>query len=400
MNPTAVSLAKILTECRTEVRDAVDRAGCLHRPYLEWYHARLEVPRTRVQEWIVSQPGYQPGLMIPNGGGCETFDGSAAQALLALSLKFGIDETAIWYSSLISRKPTTGLSIWLLQGIKTVLPISITEQVSLIPFAAIPQSRMTEEAAKFVLAEHRLSFGGAPTLATLSALVVSYEFDQRLGLYDSPVPAPTGESLTQIMEGLSLVGPSSVRPVRHWGQTADPMFEFVRGGAGYGDIHHDLAWTVGAPEAYLTAGSVELVQKYVPLAKKHPHLSISVQRLSAALRRNVPTDKAIELGTALESAIAGDSSAEITYRLSLRVARLLGVEVTERRKIRSTMKAFYNMRSAAVHTGKTSREYKVTGQPPMTSSSLAGAAQDYLVSCLRLFVNQGFIPDWDEVELS
>lgn len=400
MDPTAISLARLLSECLFEVRDAVERARCLDLPFLQWPYSSLEAPRARVQEWIASQAGYQPGLMIPNGGGGQIFDAGAAQALLALSLKFGVDETATWYSSLLSGKLTTGLSVWLVQGIKTNSPIPITPQVSLVPFAALPQSRMTDEAGQFVLAEHRLSFGRAPTMATLSALVVSYEFDQRLVPNGSSFPSPTVKSLSQIMEGLSLVGPSPVRQVRHWGQTADPMFEFVRGGSGYGEMHHDLAGTVGAPETYLSSDSVGLVQKYVHLAENHPHLSISVQRLSAALRRSDPTDKAIELGTALESAIAGESPTEITYRLSLRVARVLEADLAERKRIRSTMRAFYSMRSDAVHTGKISGEYKVTGQPRMTSSSLASAAQDYLVRCLRLFVSQGFVADWDEVELS
>jgi len=400
MNQTTAGLARLLAECMPDTRRAVDRAGCLDRPYFDWFRADLEISRAKVRDWIISQPGYVPGLMIPNGGGGEIFDDSAAQALLALSIKFGVEKTAAWYSALLSEKPTTGLTIWLVQGVKSTREIALTKHVSLMPVSAIPASRMTEDAANFVLSEHRPANPYSPTLASLSAVVESYVFDQRLVPNGSNFPKAAQNPTGLIMEGLSLVGPSSVRPVRQWSQTADPMFEFVRGGSGYGQLHQELSWPVGAPEAYLSESSVGLVQGYVTLAEKHPHLSISVQRLGAALRRMRPTDRAIELGTALESAIAGDTTTEITYRLSLRVARLLGADVTQRRAIRSTMKAFYSMRSAAVHSGKVSLDYKVSGQPPMPATALADAAQSYLVDCLRLFVEQGSIPDWDTLELS
>src|SRR5262249_29386363 len=56
--------------------------------------------------------------------------------------------------------------------------------------------------------------------------------------------------------------------------------------------------------------------------------------------------------TALEALLLNDSKTELTYRLSMRVAHLLGVDAASRREIFEDMKDFYDVRSAVVHGSK------------------------------------------------
>jgi hypothetical protein len=53
--------------------------------------------------------------------------------------------------------------------------------------------------------------------------------------------------------------------------------------------------------------------------------------------------------TAFEALLANDSNAELSYRLSLRVAHLLGNDAEERKRIFKDMKEFYDLRSSLVH---------------------------------------------------
>lgn len=390
------SLEQLLAGTVDEVRDAVQAAGASEISYLRWPSAAVDRPAARVAEWIVSRPGYVPGLMISDGGGTSLFDaGPASRALLALSQKFGSHKAAAWYEALRTGKPTRGLHVWMIQGLVAHKPIALSENVSVVPFADIPRSTMRDEAQGFVLPEDQLSFGHRPTLSRLSAIVEGFDFEQRLIPKNSAFEPSPPQGLHKFLEGLTLVGPSSVRAIRQWAQTADPMFEFIRNGSGFGHHHHDLAWPTGSPVAVLTEGSVKLVRDYVALAENEPQLSVSVQRLNAALRRLNPADKAVELGTALESTFLGTNSPEITYKLSLRAARYLGSTYDERLKIRNMMKKFYSVRSHAIHRGILDPHYK-----PETPAELATWAQTVLTDCLRRFVQEGRMPSWDEIELS
>lgn len=60
---------------------------------------------------------------------------------------------------------------------------------------------------------------------------------------------------------------------------------------------------------------------------------------------------------ALESLILSDgNAAELTYRLRVRVAHLLGQDTTSRREVFGLVKRLYEVRSKIVHTGR----YQVT----------------------------------------
>lgn len=53
--------------------------------------------------------------------------------------------------------------------------------------------------------------------------------------------------------------------------------------------------------------------------------------------------------TALEALLLNESKTELTYRLSMRVAHLLGTDAISRRDLFRDMKGFYDLRSAIVH---------------------------------------------------
>lgn len=53
--------------------------------------------------------------------------------------------------------------------------------------------------------------------------------------------------------------------------------------------------------------------------------------------------------TALEALLLNGGTTELTYRLSVRVAYLLGTDATSRKKIFADMKGFYDLRSTVVH---------------------------------------------------
>ena len=61
--------------------------------------------------------------------------------------------------------------------------------------------------------------------------------------------------------------------------------------------------------------------------------------------------KVVALGTALEIAVLGDSQAELSFRLAIRVAWLLGDDAASRQEEFKLARALYDCRSKAVHQG-------------------------------------------------
>jgi hypothetical protein len=84
------------------------------------------------------------------------------------------------------------------------------------------------------------------------------------------------------------------------------------------------------------------------------HYEVGLQRYADAKRRGGHytsiLNAALDLGIALESLfIAGDSRSDITYRLRLRIAKLLGNDVDERIKVSERVNKLYSLRSTIVH---------------------------------------------------
>jgi hypothetical protein len=78
-------------------------------------------------------------------------------------------------------------------------------------------------------------------------------------------------------------------------------------------------------------------------------VEIALDRLNLARRRRSPGDRAIDGGICLEALLGDDSSQELTYKLQVRAALLLGGDIAERQKIRQIVKDFYTVRSKVVH---------------------------------------------------
>jgi hypothetical protein len=72
--------------------------------------------------------------------------------------------------------------------------------------------------------------------------------------------------------------------------------------------------------------------------------------------------------TALEALLTNDSNTELSYRLSLRVANLLGSEDAARVSLFREMKEFYDLRSKIVHGSASKLSTKLQNRLQLTDS--------------------------------
>jgi Apea-like HEPN len=150
---------------------------------------------------------------------------------------------------------------------------------------------------------------------------------------------------------------------------------------------------------------------------KMERLIVPLRRLLMAKGGVFPSpdhlSKYIDLGIATESLLLENAkNDEITYKICIRAARLLGKTYDERTQIHNVFKALYALRSKAVHAGtddlsKKERNIlkfleKEDGPSPNTKDKLCKMATNYLIEIAKVTLEQfslGKEIQWKEVEL-
>lgn len=84
------------------------------------------------------------------------------------------------------------------------------------------------------------------------------------------------------------------------------------------------------------------------IANGWPSLSVALKRYSTAMSRKSLDDKVIDMMISSEAIFLGDNS-ELSYKLSLRAAALLGDDQKSKQHIISVFKKAYSLRSKIVH---------------------------------------------------
>jgi len=92
------------------------------------------------------------------------------------------------------------------------------------------------------------------------------------------------------------------------------------------------------------------IEKYLQLPQDvASKCRVPMERLNLARRRLHIGDQAIDAGVGLESLLLGDSRGDLTHRLSVRTALLLGRSLKERKEVKDAVRDFYEVRSTRVH---------------------------------------------------
>lgn len=176
----------------------------------------------------------------------------------------------------------------------------------------------------------------------------------------------------QEIEGLSKAPVSSVRVARGARQT--PPSEMLA-------IDPDRA-----PEV---RDWIEHYQKRTP----DDALGFAIQRFDLCDERQSDDDRLVDAWIALESLLSLKGQTEISYRIALRLATLLGGSASERKETRDLAKASYNLRSDIVH-----------GTPPAKRKTkrpvheIVRETEDLLRKTLRLWILEAYKTPKDVID--
>ncbi|MDO9069183.1 MAG: HEPN domain-containing protein, partial [Deltaproteobacteria bacterium] len=178
-----------------------------------------------------------------------------------------------------------------------------------------------------------------------------------------------------------------------WVEFVDPELEetdFARAGV-------SMSLYDGPAPGYLPIWSmntdgVPAIEAVLQLSKDlRNKVEVAASRLIMARNRVSPANKALDGCICLEALLTDNQKTELTYKLALRAALLVGVDVDDRREIRKKLQDFYDLRSRAVHG--------VVDKSKETDSQVARDGMSICARVLQKIVELKAIPKWADLEM-
>ena len=161
------------------------------------------------------------------------------------------------------------------------------------------------------------------------------------------------------------------------------------------DSSPDRRTAITPVQIHEAKATYELLTSMAP--DNRTRLSVPIDRLIESWSGKGYVDRIIDVAIALESLYLPEHDTEMSYRLRNRGARFLESELSQRQMLAAQLKAFYGVRSKAVHTGKIPDRHKV-GNRRVKTVELIGMVQELCLRSIRQVIDHGF-PDWQKVEL-
>lgn len=324
-------------------------------------------------------------------------------AVLIARVHMGFAPSAIQESlyEIAQRRTCKMVRVQRLDGVEVAQPIQLTPACSLVPPLQLPRSLI-----------HRHSFtnesSGAwqPNCAALVYRDPAFKFVTiNEGEDESePLHRKMRHSLEQVEGAFSeaiklLIIAGGAAPRRSW------VYEYVE----------DPGWPAETPSGTASTGPfVHNVKIDLAVADDCAvlrtatnwsganHIRLAIERLAIARSRFSSAEKVIELGTCLEillmHEVAADQKAEISFKMRLRAAWLLGESAERRREVYKLVQRLYDLRSKAVHNGTITGSKKRGELSSHDISSVLAQTDSLCVDLIRHILFKG-TPDWNSVVL-
>jgi hypothetical protein len=145
-----------------------------------------------------------------------------------------------------------------------------------------------------------------------------------------------------------------------------------------------------------------VVQRYLALVgPTRRQVRIAIHRLRQSLFRHSIEDRAIELAIALEALMGDGQKTELTHKIAVRSARLLGGSNEARAMNFGIVKKTYEVRSKVVHgqqVNPSATETLLGERVPV--ESVLDKASIMCTGLIQRVVQLGSIPKWQEFDIA
>ncbi|WP_124920915.1 HEPN domain-containing protein [Burkholderia sp. Bp9099] len=334
---------------------------------------------------------------------------SFASSLLDHAVRIGVEGAIDALESFLTQDHTPALEILLIAGVRVPEVVEVCEGVMLSPVRDVPSEslirffemrndwslqHLVTGNSPFVLIDHR-----APVTAIWRKICVRPKWLDAPAFPTENVDPEPKVRLRDICNLLTICGPCSPAPIRHWIEPEDGMLLKEHIGRAWA---HPIDQVRVRDEMNLSAEQIDdfvgILTSYLNLDLHVKHaMTVPVQRLNRAIRQTDHIDRALDLGIALEALLLSKDPDRIQLSLQLRLrgAWLLGNTTEERREVFDQLKLIYDARSGAAHTGK-------IGSNPGEIARRQAAIDQGIIICaraIRKIVERNGFPEWRDILL-
>lgn len=302
------------------------------------------------------------GLLMPCGDArAETFDVElAASWLVGEARRRPASEVVADFAEFLDRREVEGLKVNLIHGLQIAATVELGASLRLEPFADLPNSWQKDLFAQ----RHEFERQGFDRLGEPVAL--TSRFPVSPGLTNRQDKATFERLSREDVERQSLMNavPLLLTILGHGAPVVSGCWSQVtgRGVPSLGSHEYamgleDLGLMARAPLRVDPAEAQKLIIDFVALPQtSRTRLQVPLRHLNRSRRQYTPEAAAIDLRTALEALLAPAAGPEITFRVSLLGAWMLGRgDIEERQRIYHRLRKAYGMGSQAVHKGKSKK---------------------------------------------
>lgn len=316
-------------------------------------------------------------------------------------------EAVAWLRKIPHVTRGVGGAVKAVYGVKCAERIALSDDVVLIPILELPPS----ETRDWILQEHDRAnearglhgFTIAPWAALYRAGVVEPFFSPHG--YDSAKSPQAAWFADLETAGLLLALTPRAVPAEaaHWMHFDDPELGLlsnfgITSGVSEFPSHFRMSELTLVTEE--SARGLLTAWRGMKSEGDKGRLRLALERLIRSRSQLNPGNRAIDLAIALEVLFMNVERDEHSYKISLRVARLLRKSLADRRRVLLTVKRVYDLRSGMVHTGKAKDRWNID-EIELSAYDLVESVDLLCTEAIRKFLNQGGIPeDWRDTELS
>ena len=206
-----------------------------------------------------------------------------------------------------------------------------------------------------------------------------------LGGWDWAAGQATAE---RVRLALLLGGAASVRAGLTWLRLDEEFAPYLsRLGAGSGLVRQTSAPDV-TPLTRLPrnqAAQLPDIYRHLATVRESGRLALALRRLRLSSERASPEDRLIDTWVGLEALFVPDETSELSFRATLRIARFVGRDADDRRKLFDGLRRAYKWRSRLLHgVGDTRAKAKNLGTLPeaveISEHALRAALRRWLVA--------------------
>ncbi len=343
-------------------------------------------------------------LNMGTGAGGVTYD-ILARWIILTAVNEGSDKAIELLEKYIALDHNPAFHILAISGLKLNKDFSFDDEIKLMPFENIPDSLQKHSISPLSTGGwFFLSYPAQIESSPQAAIVRKVQLFPKTFETSSRPRAPRGSNIIyDAFDVLSLVLKTSIRLMYAWYALESWIPCYYLTGSSWSGPNSDVIISQSCEPSCEDLNRLRKIYRlFSELSNEiKQQLRIPIRRLNQAKRRQSLEDMALDLGVALESLFLHDRSSheQISFTFRLRGAWMLGEKPSDRAQIYDLLRAIYECRSKAIHSGKVPLKMTVNKVSKPTRDLLSEGMELCADVIMAIIQNRKF-PEWDSLILN